>query len=1187
MKKYSANYSHSNHNFVIQNLKGERISNEYLPAICILKNILQRGKPTLLSNYLQDELGQLHRGQDFLKAYPLIDKEQPNWERIIRGDEKGNYYPAKKFFEELISKHLREYQFIQQLIIPEIPINEITQVDVDEYANQQVDFYLPQAYLIIEIDGSQHENDKQKDIIRDFHTAKYGIQTIRIKTVDLESENEVFSQKIAEIKNRIEKVKSKQATRKEKDETFISLSDYQSAYENGVDLENSNYKATAIIRFQLLILELLENGLLSFKENWDFEILSRDISGFENIAIEDLIIWFEHILKLHKISFKKPIVSISQCRSLQDFSNNNDTIKVDFSLLKRFTDEFDLHKDENIIFVRNHYLEEFRYFKNAHALAPSFSCFEPYDYFKISATNTIKYKLKFGSKETDEKSLLFLVWNIFLQNDESLDFKTLSFREGQLPIIANALSKNDTIGLLPTGSGKSVCYQLSAILQPAISFVVCPIKSLMYDQKADLDSAYFSRINHITSDDDGEDKEKIQNEFGQGKYFFIFISPERFQLKTFRQYFSAVNKEFNIAYAVIDEVHCLSEWGHDFRTSYLNLSNAIQRHTTDFNWLGLTATASINVLKNIQIEFGIKQEDVKTPVDYTRKELEFIVIDDENNKPNAINSQLQILKEEIGALTEDGRDSKCGIVFTPTVNGKNGCYPLSLKLSEHFQTNIKYYSGSVPKVEQRPIMGDKEFDEYKKVVQKEFKNNEFSLLTATKAFGMGVNKGNIHYTFHYGIPGSMESLYQEAGRAGRDKTKFKSSKAKCFVLLSKSNDDSVLSQIWDRETTLSKVNELQGQTRGDINTNLFLFSLGLDLINKEFEVLKKLYNSFAISNEKDVTVKGNDICPNLQCDYKCKKQHKARAEKAIYRLCQLGIVEDWTVSDFFRGGVFDIDFAEFSDKTVQESLLKSIRYYEADFSLKEILKSEDKENKIFKKILIEQRYSELDKYILILLQWAYQHFAYNRKQSLKNIYENCSKFADGAFTSEEFKTELENYFKFSEKSYVLQHIAENPKDFGKWFEVFYQEDENIHSSKFITRKQQESLRSNLSRFLESYMHNTGLDLISGLVRLLLDDYGNSDGRDRLETSLEQIQHYESANKEFIVEQILKIGQELSNNNKSYLAESLYKFFNSQEFLLRISKSLGDSFSMATLVEQANNRLKTINEKIYGGFRKVG
>ena len=1173
MKKYSANYSHSNHNFVIQNLKGERISDEYLPAICILKNILQRGKPTLLSTYLQEQLGQIHRDGDFINAYPLIDKEQPNWERIIRGDEKGDYYPAKKFFEELIPKHLSEYKFIQQLIIPEIPINEITQVDVEEYVNQQVDFYLPQAYLIIEIDGSQHEKDKQKDIIRDLHTAKYGIQTVRIKTIDLESENAIFSQKIAEIKDRLDKVKSKQETRKEKDATFISLSDYQSAFENEIDFENSNYKATAIIRFQLLILELLENGLLSLKKDWKLEILSRDILGFEKIAIEDLMIWFTHILKLHKIEFDKPKTTITQINSVSEFSNDK-SIKIDFSLTKRYTDEF--QTNSNIIYVRTDYLDEFLYFKKGDSRDNlTFSSFESYDYFKISTTNTIKYKLKFGNKKTDEDSLLFFLWNIFLQNNESLDYDSLSFREGQLPIIANALSKNDTIGLLPTGSGKSVCYQLSAILQPAISFVVCPIKSLMYDQKADLDSAFFSRITHITSDDDGEDKEKIQNEFGHGKYFFIFISPERFQLKTFRQYFSSVNKEFNIAYAVIDEVHCLSEWGHDFRTSYLNLSNAIQRHTTDFNWIGLTATASIKVLKNIQIEFGIKQEDVKTPVDYTRKELEFIVIDDENNKPNAINTQLENLKEEIGALVEDGKDSKCGIIFTPTVNGRNGCYPLSLKLSEHFQTDIRYYSGSVPKVEKRPIMGDKEFDEYKKAVQKEFKNNEFSLLTATKAFGMGVNKGNIHYTFHYGIPGSMESLYQEAGRAGRDRTKFVSKKAKCFVLLSKSNDDAVLSQIWDRETTLSQVNKLQKTIRGDINTNLFLFSLGLDIIKKEFEVIKKLFTTFAVSSKKNIRIKGYDI-----------GSVKAKTEKAIYRLSQLGVIEDWTISDFFRGGTFEVDFSEFSEEIIKESLLNTIKEYDKEFSFDTILI--DEKYSTYKKILnAPSNYSLTDKYILILLQWSYDNFAYNRRQSLKNIYENCCDFADGEITNEEFKVRLENYFKFTQKSYMLQHIAENPKDYKKWFEAFYQIDNNILIDKFITRRQQESLRDNLSRFLESYMHNTGLDLISGLVRLHLDDYGNADGRDRLETSLEQIQHYESTDKEFIVEQVLRIGQELSDNNKSCLAESLYKFFNSHEFLLRISKSLGDSFSMATLVEQANKKLKTINKKIYDEFRKVG
>ncbi|MDQ3191277.1 MAG: RecQ family ATP-dependent DNA helicase [Bacteroidota bacterium] len=1128
----------------------------------------------MLSIFLQETLGKIHL-ENFEKAYPLIDIELPNWERIIRGDEKGNYYPAKKFYEELIPRHLVQFKFIQQLILPEISINEITQVDVDEYANQQVDFYLPQAYLIIEIDGSQHENDKEKDRKRDEHTKKYGIQTIRIKTSDLEAENEIFLQKIQEIKNRIENVISKQMERKEADKTFISLNDYKIAYEKGIDLTNPHYRATAIIRFQLLVLELLELGILQFNQLWEFELLERDSKDFAELAMDDLFLWFKHIFQLQKIKFVAPEIIITRPTSITEFSNHPQTVKVDFSLLKRFTDEFDLH--ENIIFIRTYYLDEFRYFKNAHALAPNFSHFEPYDYFRLSSTSTIKYKLQFGGEQSDEAALLFLLWNIFLQNENSLNFETLKFREGQLPIIANALARNDTIGLLPTGSGKSVCYQLSAILQPAISFVVCPIKSLMYDQKADLDAVYFSRTNHITGgDNDGQDKEKTQKEFGNGKYFFIFISPERFQLKTFRNYFSTVNERFTIAYAVIDEVHCLSEWGHDFRTSYLNLSNTIKKLCTDFNFLGLTATASINVLKDIQIEFGVKQENVKTPVDYTRKELEFIVIDDKNDKSKSIISYIELLKDTIGVLEENGKKTKCGIVFTPTVNGKNGCYPLALKLSNHFKKEIKYYAGSVPKNEGSEIMSDQQFDKYKEIVQKEFKQNSFSLLTATKAFGMGVNKGNIHYTFHYGIPGSMESLYQEAGRAGRDKTIFtEEKKAQCFVLLSKTNDESVLSQIWERSTTISQIKDLQRRINGDINTNLFLFSLGLDVIKDEFEIIKKLHSTYSISNKKTVKVEGNIIGYN-----------KARTEKAIYRLSQLGIIEDWTINNFFGGGSFEVDFAQYSENSIKESLLNTIRKYDTEFSFSSLLTEE--KYTIYKKILnAPVEYTIIEKYIFILLQWSYDNFAYNRRQSLKNIYENCCDYADGVITNDEFKTRLENYFKFSQSSYTLQHISENPRDFEKWFEVFYQIDKNVLTDKFITKREQESLRDNLSRFLESYMYNTGLDLISGILRLLLDDYGNSDGRYRFESSLAQIMHYEQSALEYILEQILKIGSEMSSKNKSFLAESLYKFFNTQEFLMKISKTLGDSYSMTTLIEQANNRLKAINKKIYGGFRKIG
>jgi len=1205
MKKYTANYSHSNHNFVIQNLNGERINNEFLPAICILKNILQRGKPTLMSSYLQESLGSIHREEKFQNPIALIDNTPKKWHRIIRGDEKGDYYPARKFFEELIPKHLPEYKFIQQLIIPEIAINEITQVDIDKFANEQVDFYLPQAYLVIEIDGSQHRLNPEKDQLRDSHTKKYGIQTVRINASDLEAENESFHSAIKKIKDRIDKVVSRQTIRKKEDPTFISLGEYQSSFQNGVDYKSPKIKATAIIRFQLLLLELLENGQLNFDQDWNFQIVERDIKGFAQLAIDDILIWFENIFRLHKIKFVKPRYSI-RITSSDDFKSD-ESLKIDFSLAMRYTDEFQTSPD--VIFIRTDYLDEYLYFKKGDSRDKlSFSRFEPYDYFKISATEPVKYKLKFGGGNSDEEPLRFLLWNIFLQNDSGLEYESLKFREGQLPIIANALSRNDTIGLLPTGSGKSVCYQLSAILQPAISFVVCPIKSLMYDQKADLDSAYFTRVNHITSDVDGEDKEQIQKEFSLGKYFFIFISPERFQLNTFRQYFSSVNEEFNIAYAVVDEVHCLSEWGHDFRTSYLNLSSTIQRLCSNFSFLGLTATASINVLKDIQIEFGIKQENVKTPVDFTRKELEFIVINDENNKQGAINAKLGELIDSIDALELKGSNTKSGIVFTPTVNGSNGCYLLSQQLSQQFGAEIRFYSGSVPKIEGQPIMSETQFEAYKRSVQSEFKRNKFSLLTATKAFGMGVNKGNIHYTFHYGIPGSMESLYQEAGRAGRDKGKFQGSKAQCYVLLTKTTNQDALRKIWARETSFSNFLDsavdysgqvikqklfsryekrqfqedgltlrkgLISKTNGDINTQLFLFSNSIDVIKEEFEVIKRLFNVYAVPNQQGVLVEGS----NIGCN-------KARAEKAIYRLKQLGVIEDWTINSFFGGGSFQVDFANFSNRTIQASLLSAIRKYDSEFSFESILT--DEKDSVYKKILrAPDSYSETDKHILILLQWAYDKFAYNRRQSLKNIYENCCDFTDGKISSEEFKVRLENYFKFTQSSYILQHVAENPRDVVRWFEVFYQNDKNSAMDKFITGRQQESLRDNLSRFLESYMQNTGLDLISGFLRLLLDDYENADGRNRLESSLEQISHFDQGDKSFILDKILKIGNELNMKNRNLLAESLYKCFSSYDHLLLMSKVLGDQFSISRIVEISTEKLKTVNKKIYGGFGKVG
>ncbi len=178
-----------------------------------------------------------------------------------------------------------------------------------------------------------------------------------------------------------------------------------------------------------------------------------------------MFIWFTNLFKLHKIEFEKPELNV---KIVDKFTNNN-SVKIDLSLLKRYTDEHQTH--DNMIFVRTDYLDKFRHFKKG-----SFNKMEvslkTYDHFRVSTSRHIKYDLRLDGKNSDEEPLRFFLWNIFLQNNENLKFKTLRFREGLLPIIANALARNDTIGLLPAGAGNSVCYQFAAILQPAISFVV-------------------------------------------------------------------------------------------------------------------------------------------------------------------------------------------------------------------------------------------------------------------------------------------------------------------------------------------------------------------------------------------------------------------------------------------------------------------------------------------------------------------------------------------------------------------------------------------------------------------------------------------------------------------------------------------------------------------------------------------
>lgn len=1111
-----------------------------------------------MSQFLQEQIGSIHKdNENYFKPHPLICNDLPQWNRIIKGSDEENYFPAKDFYENIIPIYLNDCVFIQSLIIPEAEINTITQVYSKEFIGQQVDFYLPQAYLVIEIDGFQHQKklNQDLDIKRDAHLKKYGIKTIRFTTKEINTKNSEFNTKIKEIRKRITECHLQECTRFDANNVLIKLEDYKRAYIDGINLNDPNYIATAILRFQILILDLLLTGKLNINSNWDIELLTHDIKGFAYIAIEDLFIWMEKLFKLQKIKFERPSIKLKEINDISEFSSKNN-LKINFSLLKRYTDE---NADyPSIIYLRTDYFDEYMLFDKDKKY------FKAYDYFKVETSNKINYKLD----ENDKSTMLDIAWNIFMQANKFISKENFEFREGQYDIIANALNGNDTIGLLPTGSGKSICYQLSCILQPALSFVVCPIKSLMLDQVTDLYNCNITRIEAISSDNTAQEKQKIQQEYGIGKYFFVFISPERFQTVEFRRYLQTINNKFNIAYAVIDEAHCLSEWGHDFRTSYLNLVDTIRRYCKNYNFIALTATASSNVLKDLKIEFAIEKNDnIKTPVEYKRNELEFVIKNANIGKYHLLLDILNDLKNK------EFYNENCGIVFTAKTksSSKNqieGCYNLSTMLTNDLGTEVPFYSGSNPDIKRYPSQED--FNCHKQNVQVDFKNNKFKLLTATKAFGMGVNKGNIAYTIHYGIPSSMESLYQEAGRAGREKKMFEQHKALCFVILNQESlPQQELNILWSKDSDYKVLKNQLQSLQGDLATQVFFLVSGINDIDKDVEIFDKLYN-FLCENKhkKEIIIKSSEYVLNKDIS------KNENIEKYIYKLKQLGIIKDWTVD--FKTRNYSVEIGSLENNDIKKNLESNINKYDPEFSFSNLTSG----NRYIKlKEIYLQDISDFERYVRILLQWSFDTFLYSRRQSLKTVYETCIEVLEKGLTNQQFKDKIENYFRFSNKTHIFQQIANEPLKYELWFEIFYSFVDSVKTENIITLKEANDLIIALSRFLESYMQNTGLDFISGILRLMTDNYDNNDGRARFESSLNQISKLPHESLTNIIDNLYLVAKTFNLKHRNLLSESIIKILTpDKDFLIQLNNQLKDDYSLLKISENFATRMNYIKEK---------
>ncbi len=308
-----------------------------------------------------------------------------------------------------------------------------------------------------------------------------------------------------------------------------------------------------------------------------------------------------------------------------------------------------------------------------------------------------------------------------------------NFRPLQEDIIVSTLNKNDTLALLPTGGGKSICFQVPALAMEGLCLVVSPLIALMKDQVENLQKKGIKAI-AITSAMSFKEIDTALNNAIYGNFKFLYISPERLH----NELFLARLSKMKVSLLAIDEAHCISQWGYDFRPSYLRIAE-IREKLPDVPVLALTATATPEVVKDIQQKLNFKKENVLQK-SFERKNLAYMVLYEEDK----LNRLIKICNKIQGTAVIYARNRK-----------KTQEIALFLRKNN---ISADFYHAGLSALERN-----------KK--QEEWINNRTRVMVATNAFGMGIDKPDVRFVIHMDLPDNLEAYFQEAGRGGRDEKK--------------------------------------------------------------------------------------------------------------------------------------------------------------------------------------------------------------------------------------------------------------------------------------------------------------------------------------------------------------------------------------------------------------------------------